>query len=123
MIFDVLKSWFCFITTYYDHPEAKDYSLNAPIWYNSKIQIANKYVFIKAWYKNGVKVIQDLIVFFFLGIDEFKCKYNLKDISLMQYDSVKKAIFGGKNMSNIDKRFYKKILIYIYYFVQNNYTP
>lgn len=102
---DVLNSWLCFITTYKDHPKAKDNFLNTPVWYNSNIHIANKNVFIKAWYKNGVKVIQD---FYdenckFLGIDDFKCKYNIKDICIMQYNSVKTAISKFLKMFNIER--------------------
>ena len=107
---DVLNSWLCFITTYKNHPKVKDNFLNTPVWYNSNIHIANKYVFIKAWYKTGVKVIQD---FYdencnFLDIEEFKCKYSLKVLCTMQYNSVKTAIFKFFKMSNIDRTSVKR---------------
>lgn len=34
---------------------------NIPVWYNSNIKIACKYVIIKDWYMKGVKIIGDFL--------------------------------------------------------------
>lgn len=44
----------------------------------------------------------------FLDIEEFKCKYSLKVICTMQYNSVKTAYFKFFKMSNIDRTSVKR---------------
>lgn len=44
--------------TIFDHPTITDNILNVVVWYNSNVKVANKTMFYKSWYKNGVKVVQ-----------------------------------------------------------------
>ena len=56
---DVLNSWLKYIKTINRHPNIKDNFFNIPVWHNSNLRVGNKTFFIKAWYENGIKVLQD----------------------------------------------------------------
>ena len=106
---DVLSSWLNYIKTINNHPDIKDNFLNIPVWYNSNIKVANKTVFIKSWYEKGIKVLQDffdedcnLLVF-----EAFKCTYNLRNICIMQYNSITTAILKYLRFLHVDRTFVK----------------
>ena len=66
-------------------------------------------VFIKSWYEKGIKVLQDffdedcnLLVF-----EAFKCTYNLRNICIMQYNSITTAILKYLRFLHVDRTFVK----------------
>lgn len=50
----------CVIKSFDDNYIEENY-LFMPIWYNSYIRVGMKVLFIKSWYKKGVKVINDFL--------------------------------------------------------------
>ena len=57
---DVFKSMLYVIKSFDDNCIEENF-LFMPIWYNSHIRVGMKTLFIKGWYKKGVKVINDFL--------------------------------------------------------------
>ena len=70
------------------------------LWFNSKIQIANKPVFYKHWYTKGIKSIGDIVDKngLLLLPDQIQQKFDLDKIHFLEYYALRNAIpFIWKN--------------------------
>ena len=54
---DVFKSWSDFSSRAFD----KENALLEPIWYNNKLLVGEKTIFVESWYKKGIKILKDLL--------------------------------------------------------------
>lgn len=60
-------------------PQTSEDILSQSIWFNSKIQVNNRYVFLQRWCNNGVFYINDLLNSndAIMSFTEFKNTYNV----------------------------------------------
>ena len=72
---------------------SEDNFMLLPVWYNSKLKINNKSIFIKNWYQKGVKVLGD---FFenekLLTREQFQQKFDLNEICPLLFNGIKSTI-------------------------------
>lgn len=59
---DGFNSWLCYTKKMIKSSLNTKNVFNIPVWYNSNIKIACKYVFIKDWYMKGIKIIGDFLM-------------------------------------------------------------
>ena len=106
---DVFNSWLKYIETINNHPNIKDNFPNIPVGYNSNKRVANKTVFIKSCYEKGIKVLQDLFDedCNLLVFEAFKWTYNIRNICIMQYNSITTAILKYLRFFHVDRTFVK----------------
>ena len=60
------KFWVDVLKAYADiqhlnHQDTENHVLSSPIFHNNETKISNKSVYIKSWYQNGVRYVNDII--------------------------------------------------------------
>ena len=99
---DVLKAWQ--LLREKDEYDSWECFLASPIWLNNNIKVANKPIFYKDWFENGIRFINDIVnedgtFFSHQKIEEM---YQI-NVNFMRYNSIISAIhqasksFVGKN--------------------------
>ena len=112
---DVFLSWQFVCQQQYKMENADTELFKMPIWFNSFIKVNKKSVFIKKWYKQGVKIIGD---FFdahgnLLAKQDFEHKFNIQEICLLQYQGLCSAIKKFIRNCNLDMDSYEASYPYI----------
>jgi exonuclease III len=140
---NVLESWLYVISKLMDTVHANNSKiLCIPIWYNTRIKVDKKSLFVKVWYEKGVKIIDDFLdeKGYFLSKEDFAEKYNIEPICCMKYNSVISAISTFMKGEKFSREHYvkmygpffplyfriilqaKKTSQYIYRFINTSYT-
>jgi len=87
---DIILSWKIFVSRLH---EIKNDVLLEPLWYNYKLRIGNRPVFIKQWYSCGIKIVGDLISNDnLLTKIEFQQKFQLENVCDLTYFGLCEAI-------------------------------
>lgn len=107
---DVFKSWLCYTKKTIKSSLNTKNVFNIPVWYNSNIKIACKYVFIKDWYVKGVKIIGDFLNENgnILSRIDFTERFHFSYIPPMLYNSLICAISKYLTYLSIDKSTLKR---------------
>ena len=115
---DVFNSMLCVMKSYNNNILKENFS-SIPVWYNTNIRVGMKTLFIKTWYKKGVKLIGDFLDDRgnLISHDLFQQKFDIK-VCILQYNSVMSAVStylkslesGGITCIN---RFYNPYIPYI----------
>lgn len=109
---DVLQSWLYVVSKFMDTVHAHNSKiLCIPIWYNTRIKVDKKSIFIKQWYERGVKIIDDFLdeKGCFLSKENFAKKYNIEPLCCMKYNSVISAISTLMKELDFSKEHYVKM--------------
>lgn len=81
---------------------------SSPVWYNSKITVGKKGLFIKYWYEKGVETVNDFLDDngTLLPKEMFENKFNISLICTMQYNSIISAIAKFLRLLSFTKEMY-----------------
>ena len=102
---DVFKSMLHVIKSF-DKNYYKESYPSIPVWYNSNIKVGMKTLFIKSWYKKGVKIIDDFLDERgnILSHSTFQQKFDIQ-VCILQYNSVVSAISTHLKSFGLSKAF------------------
>lgn len=105
---DVLKSWLYVLASYIGNLQNSYKVTSSPVWYNSKITVGKKGLFIKYWYEKGVETVNDFLDDngTLLPKEMFENKFNISLICTMQYNSIISAIAKFLRLLSFTKEMY-----------------